>query len=211
MALKALCFWRQPKPVTTVAELVGYVDTRAKFVAQTSLYSYIKTRVGTRYVSLMEDDTFVHSVNIAKWEIYLACLRDFAIYAAACVGGTVAREDELRALAIHLVDAALETEEVPAERPQGFADARDAHSAHVKSLDWRADRATEAAFQASQAALVEWAPIADELKMHDVEIVKTSMRGKWKKVREQFARLLVPEAVLADWRARSAHADGSAR
>jgi hypothetical protein len=52
----------------------------------------------------------------------------------------------------------------------------------------------------SPSALVEWAPIADELKDYDVDIVKNSMRFKWKRIRDQFETLLDADAVLADWR-----------
>jgi hypothetical protein len=58
----------------------------------------------------------------------------------------------------------------------------------------------DAAFQGSLSALVEWAPIADELKIQDVDVVKNSMRFKWKKVRDQFETLLDADAVFDDWR-----------
>jgi len=201
MALKALCFWRRPPPVLTVADLAGYTESRSKFVAQTTLYGYIKARAGTRYVSLMEDDTFVESVNIAKWEIYLACLCDFAAYAAARVGRQgEATSQEVRDLAIHLVDSATAGENIPAERPQGFDDIRAAFRARAQAADWTADIGAEAVFRGSLNALVDWAPIADELKLGDVEVVKNSMRFKWKKVRDQFETLLDAAAVLDDWR-----------
>ncbi len=209
MAFKALQFWRRPPPVVTVSDLVEYSETRAKFVAQTSLYGYIKTRAGTRYVSLMEDDTFVHSVNIAKWEIYLACLCDFATYAANRVGRSEsATDDETCALAIHIVDTATASEEIPAERAQGFGDIQSAFAARAQLTKWSDDMVGDAAFQGSLSALVEWAPIADELKIHDVEIVKNSMRFRWKKVRDQFEQILDAGAVLADWRAHQTSNDG---
>jgi len=59
----------------------------------------------------------------------------------------------------------------------------------------------ETAFDNSLDSLVHWAPVADELKINDVEIVRYSMRFRWKKVRDQFNEILEPEAVRADWRA----------
>ena len=200
MALKALMFWRRPPPVATVADLVGYVETRSKFVAQTSLFGYIRTRVGTRYAALMEDDTFVHSVNIAKWEIWLACVCDFAAYGAAQLAAYGATAAEMQALAIHIVDTATDNEAIPTERPQGFDDIKAAFARRAEATDWPAMSRGDAAFQTSMDALVEWAPIADELKVHDVDIVKNSLRGRWKKVRDQLAQILEPQAVLADWR-----------
>lgn len=203
MALKALYFWRSEPPVATVAGLVKYVDTRSKFVAQTTLYGYIKTRAGTRYVSLYEDELFARSVNIAKWEIWLACLCDLATYCAASIGRRVgARPDELAALAIHVVDSATMAEQVPAERPQGFGDIREAFAKRAHRTLWHQIEPGEGPFESSLDALVEWAPIADELKILDEEIVRNSMRFKWKKVRDQFEELIDAEAVLADWRAR---------
>lgn len=211
MALRALCFWRRPPPLLTVADLVAYCETRAKFVAQTSLYGYIKTRAGTRYVSLMEDDTFVRSVNIAKWEIFLACLCDMATYAAVRAGAQdLAAPDDVRALAVYIVETALADEETPPERPKGFDDVVAAYRARTGVIDWSGELSGEAAFHNSLAALVEWAPIADELKINDVEIVKNSMRFRWKKVRDQFETLLDADAVLADWRRISSPADGPA-
>lgn len=203
MALKALRFWHRPPPVPTLSDLVAFAETRSKFVAQTTLYGYVKTRAGTRYVSLMADDVFANSVNIAKWEIYLASLCDLAAYVAARTGrNQSAAPSEIRALAVHLVDTATINEEIPAERPQGFDDIRAAFAARAVATNWTEDLIGDAAFQGSLSALVEWAPIADELKINDVDIVKNSMRFKWKKVRDQFETLLDADAVFADWRAQ---------
>ena len=137
MALKALYFWRREPPVTTVTELVKYVETRSKFVAQTTLFGYVKTRAGTRYVSLYEDPLFTESVNIAKWEIYLACLCDLATWSTASLGRrTVSRPGELEALAIHIVDSVVTAEEIPAERPQGFGDIREAYAEAARATAW---------------------------------------------------------------------------
>jgi hypothetical protein len=207
LALKALQLWRRPPPVTRTNHLVRFVETRSKFVAQTTLYGYVKTRAGTRYVSLLEDDTFAKSVNIAKWEIYLACLCDLAFYAAALVGKkTGAGNEELRALGEHLVNSATFEEEIPPERPQGFADIRTAFATRARDADWKSVQEGEALFDGSMDALVKWAPVAEELKIHDVDIVRNSMRFKWKKVRDQLNLLLDADAVMADWRSRDAGA-----
>lgn len=201
MALKALRFWHRPPPVLTLSDLVSYAETRAKFVSQTTLYGYVKTRAGTRYVSMMEDDVFANSVNIAKWEIYLACLCDMSAYVAARTSrDQSAAQSEIRDLAVHLVDTATLNEEIPVERPQGFDDIRSAFVARAEATNWTDDMIGEAAFQGSLSALVEWAPIADELKINDVDIVKNSMRFKWKKVRDQFETLVDADAVFDDWR-----------
>lgn len=200
IALKKLRFWRRDPPVTTCRELVDFVETRSKFIAQITLYGYIKTRAGTRYTSLFENDVFIESINIAKWEIYLSCLCDLAIYAAAMTGRAAANTAEIEALATYIVNTATLGEEIPAQRPQGFGDIRAAFASRARLTQWSEISEGENAFHASPESLVEWAPIADELKTFDVTIVKNSMRYKWKRVRDQLIQLLDADSVLADWR-----------
>lgn len=204
LAFKALAFWRKKSPVTNVEELIEYVETRAKFVAQTTLFGYVRTRAGTRYTSLFDDDIFARSLNIAKWEIYLACLCDLAVYTSASVDRqTRATDDDIGALAVYVVDTATWREEIPPERPQGFEDIRVAFHERVPAIDWHAATDGDTAFRHSLDALVQWAPVADELKVDDVQIVENSMRFKWKQIRDQFAGLLDAEAVMADWHSQT--------
>ncbi len=201
LALRALKFWRKDPPVLSITDLARFADTRAKFATQTTLYGYIKTRAGTRYALLFQDEKYALSINMAKWEIYLAALSDISIYISAVVGGrSGASTDEISAIAIYIFNNILDGEEIPKERPQGFDDVRDPFSTRVRTTPWNEYAVSEAAFQKSLAALVEWAPIADELKALDEEIVKNSMRFKWKKVRDDFDQLLNAESVIADWR-----------
>lgn len=201
LALRALKFWRKDPPVLNISDLARFADTRAKFATQTTLYGYIKTRAGTRYALLFQDEKYALSINMAKWEIYLAALSDISIYVSAVVGGRGgASTDEISAIAIHIFNNILDAEEIPKERPQGFDDVRGPFSTRVRTTPWNEYAVSETAFQKSLAALVEWAPIADELKALDEEIVKNSMRFKWKKVRDDFDQLLNAESVIANWR-----------
>ena len=63
--------------------------------------------------------------------------------------------------------------------------------------DWP-HMATEAtAFQSSADALIRWAPIADELKAQDEEIVRNSIHMKWINIRQQVREIIAPETILA--------------
>ena len=202
LALKGLCFWRKPPPVTTPEELRGFIESRAKAVTQVTLFGYLKTRAGTRYTSLFEDDVFANSISIAILEIYLVALSDLTVFASARVGRDAgASAEETRSLALCLHDDILADEEIPEYRPQGFDAARRAFSERAAGTPWAEMAQGEAAFRGSLAALVEWAPVAPELKSQDVEIVETSMWFRWKAVRDQFEEILDAPAVMAAWRA----------
>lgn len=209
LALKGLCFWRKPPPVTTPEELRGFIESRAKAVTQITLFGYLKTRAGTRYTSLFEDDVFANSISIAILEIYLVALSDLIIFASARVGRDAgAGAEETRSLALCLHNNILADEEIPEYRPQGFDAARRAFSERAAGVPWPEMAQGEAAFRGSLAALVEWAPVAPELKSQDTEIVETSMRFRWKAVRDQFVDILDADAVMVAWRAERLHAAG---
>ena len=44
------------------------------------IYGYLKTRMGTRYVLHFENDEFMSSVNLAKWNIYAVALQDLTFF-----------------------------------------------------------------------------------------------------------------------------------
>jgi hypothetical protein len=201
LALKALRFWHRDPPLQTPIELMRFVETRCKWISQTTLIGYVKTRAGTRYTSLFADDLFAKSLNIAKWEIYLACLNDMSIYATSAVGSqTDASEEELSALALYIFETALSNDEIPVERPQGFDDVREIYKTRVTDITWGDLPGGEFVFGGSLDALFKWAPIADELKQYDTEPVKNSMRFKWKRLRDIIGTILEADSVMAQWR-----------
>lgn len=202
VALRALVFWRRDPPIETTEELARFAETRSKYVSQITLFGYLKTRTGTRYSLYFDDEIFANSINIAKWEIYLACLCDVSIYLAGRVGRlTSLANDEQGELAINIFDVAIRDEAIPVERPQGFDDIRASFEARARATSWLELTEGEAPFTSSVSALVKWAPVADELKKYDVVPVRNSMRFRWKYVRDQLKSILDADAITADWRA----------
>jgi hypothetical protein len=57
-----------------------FIQQRSAYVTQTTLYGYLKTRIGTRYLSMFEDKVFSESIDIAKWNIYVTALADCTLY-----------------------------------------------------------------------------------------------------------------------------------
>ncbi len=58
------------KKIKSLDELEDFIQTKSAWVSQVTLYGYLKTRMGTRYVLHFENDEFMKSVNLAKWNIY---------------------------------------------------------------------------------------------------------------------------------------------
>ena len=68
------------RKINSIDTLKIFIQERSSHVTQTTLYGYIKTRIGSRYTLMFEDDIFVNSINIAKWNIYLVALADCTFY-----------------------------------------------------------------------------------------------------------------------------------
>jgi hypothetical protein len=185
-------------PIIDSEGLSRFLETRASHVAQISLYGYLRTRAGTRYPELFQDDDFIASVNIAKWQMMLACLSDIAVYA----GGLLAqRWDAPSAQVGDVMEAAVESILASLGTPSDAGDSYAAGVARVrarlKRTDWRTITDDEGPFCDSPAALVEWAPIVEELMQLDAEIVENSVRFRWQEVRRELRRDLDGDALLA--------------
>jgi hypothetical protein len=186
------------RPITDRDGLENFIRTRAAHVAQTALYGYLRTRAGTRFPELFSNDKFVKSVNVAKWHVWLACLSDLSVYA----GGLVRRATHAPASAVGqlmqgVVTEALRTTGVPPDAGSEFGQHADRVRARLALSEWGALTDEEAPFSESPAALVHWAPIADDLKDLDEEIVRNSVRFRWHEVRRDLRGGLDAAAVLA--------------
>ena len=68
------------KKIKNYDELEDFIQTKSAWVSQVTLYNYLKTRMGTRYVLHFENDEFMKSVNLAKWNIYSVALQDLTFF-----------------------------------------------------------------------------------------------------------------------------------
>ena len=172
--------------VTDASSLADFIDSRASYVAQASLYGYLRTRAGARYLELVSRPEFAAAMNVAKWQLWLACVSDLAVYAGGLVrrdtrAGNAATGEFMR----RIVATLLERSGTPAEAGPDFDAAAARLRERVDAYDWSDFDDGGGAFTESPAALVRWAPILDELKALDEDIVRNSVRFRWQEVRRE--------------------------
>jgi hypothetical protein len=195
---------RETTPIDSVAKLQEFVATRSAYVAQKTLYGYVKTRMGIRYPAMFEDDRVIASLNIAKMYVFDGCLSDLTIYAVGiALHDQPASNDERQELARRCYEAALR--ENTGDAPEQFSAQAciDEFNRRLDDTDWRSGACQPENFTYSPRALVRWAPIADKLKQFDTEIVENSIKFAWRDIREQFQKRIDPAAVCADWSRRT--------
>jgi hypothetical protein len=191
---------RKSEPIDSVDSFGDFLATRAALVGQKKLYEYVKQRMGTSYPRMFEDAPFIESLNIAKWHVYAACLSDLAIWMAAQLQPSGATPTETAALAKRCFDDAVTTRFERKEFTGDINELIDEFEKRAALTDWHVMAEGENAFTLSPKQLVRWAPIANDLKKYDVEIVRNSLRFAWLSVRQQLRDNLRADAVLADWR-----------
>ena len=182
------------------ADSLGYfLRTRASHVAQTSLYGYLKTRAGTRFPEMFENEGILMSMNMAKWQIWLACLSDLTVYTGGLIAARTGRSNaDIQALLADVTDTILNDVGTPDEAAEEYPDTCEALRIRIRNTDYATIADDESAFTQSPETLYHWAPIADELKGRDKEIVINSIRFRWQEVRRSVRKLLQAEALLAD-------------
>jgi hypothetical protein len=189
--------WSRRKRIASAADLRQFLDSRASYVAQTTLYGYLRGRSGARFPELFANDKFLQSINIAKWPIWLACLSDLSVYAGGLLAQrSGASQAEVAGTMDSVVEAILLATGVPREAAPEFPQLADEVRSRVRTCVWSSVPDDSTSFTESPEALVRWAPVVDEYKDLDRPIVVNSVRFGWQDVRRDLRRLLDAKAVL---------------
>lgn len=189
----------QNDPIDSLASLEAFAVTRSAYLAQKTLYSYVKARMGIRYPAMFEDANVVKSLNIAKMNVFAACLSDLTVYAVAqATHGRPLGNDERQALALAFYRTGLHENADAAPEEFSAPAAVSTFTQRLAETEWQKAARVPENFTDSPKALFRWAPIADNLKKFDREIIDNSVKFAWRDIREQFMKRLDADAVEAD-------------
>ena len=173
------------KNISSIEELQNFIKERSAHVTQTTLYGYLKTRIGTRYTAMFEDDVFVNSVNIAKWNIYLSALSDCTLYTFSYL---IDQKNLKKNNSEEIFNFILESEKQNGLDLKLLENAKTDFKERIKNINWQTYY-KEDPFIKSSLSLYKWSPIADDLKKLDKEIVLNSMKLKWNLIENEFKEL----------------------
>jgi hypothetical protein len=175
------------KKIKNLDELEYFIQTKSAWVAQVTLYSYLKTRMGTRYVLHFDNDEFMSSVNLAKWNIYSIALQDLTFFTFSYLKVNFNNQDTNQAKEIF---NKILNNEISNKMPLDIIEeAKITFNERLQNLNWEIYY-KDLPFNPSALSLYKWAPIAEELKTLDRKIVLNSMILKWDIVKQEFERLI---------------------
>ena len=171
------------KKIKSLDELENFIQTKSAWVTQVTLYGYLKTRMGTRYVLHFENDKFMDSVNQAKWNIYSVALQDLIFFTFSYLKANLNYQETNKAKEIFfkILDDEI-SNKMPLDLIEGT---KKSFNERLQNIDWD-NYFKDLPFNPSALSLFKWAPIADELKTLDRKIVLNSMILKWDIVKKEF-------------------------
>ncbi len=182
-----LKYFRPKKKINNYEDLKHFIKEKSAWVSQVTLYGYLKTRMGAKYVLMFEDEIFLGSINKAKWNIYLVSLQDLIFYSISYLKDISNLHDTEKAKEIFYD---ILKEEKKNNIPQDVVESSSKEfEQRFKNIDWM-KYYKDLPFNNSAIALYEWSPIAEELKTLDKKIVLNSMILKWDNIQKEFKDLI---------------------
>ena len=169
--------------ISNLDDLEDFIQSKSAWVTQVTLYGYLKTRMGTRYVLHFENDEFMASVNLAKWNMYAVALQDLTFFTFSYLKNNSNYQEVEKAKEIFL--KILDDETVNKMPLDIIEEAKKNFNERLENINWNT-YCNDLPFNPSALSLYKWAPIADELKNLDRKIVLNSVILKWDIVKKEF-------------------------
>ena len=173
------------KSIKSKKDLENFIQERSAHVTQTTLYGYLKTRIGVKYIAMMEDERFLKSINLAKWNIYVVALADCTFYVFSyLISEKNLKENNCKEMFLNI----LENEKKNGLSDEIFDRGKKIFLERLDNVNF-SNHYLNDPFKESGQALYYWSPIADELKSLDKKIVLNSIHLKWRLMQDEFKKL----------------------
>jgi len=182
-----LKYFKKKKKIENYSDLKEFIQKNSSWVSQVTLYGYLKTRMGAKYVLMFEDEIFLGSINKAKWNIYVVALQDLTFYTISYLKNERNLHDTEKSKEIYFQ---ILEDELQNQLPKEiYEKAKSEFSKRYENINWT-DYYKSLPFNSSALSLYEWSPIAEELKTLDKKIVLNSMILKWDNVKKEFNNIV---------------------
>ena len=182
-----LKYFKKTKKIENYSDLKEFIQKKSAWVSQVTLYGYLKTRMGAKYVLMFEDEIFLGSINKAKWNIYAVALQDLTFFCFSYLNVFFDYQDTDKAKVIY--ENILDDEKLNGMPFDIIEKGKKNFDERLKKINWKT-HCDNLPFNDSALSLYEWAPIADELKTLDRKIVLNSMILKWDNIQNEFIKLI---------------------
>lgn len=186
----AMLFGRGAVRIASSDALIAALQKHAAKTGQSTLFGYLKARMGAKYVAIFEDPAFQPSLRAAQEAIFAASLADLTLFVAveisegARLNGCV-KNDLIRCCREAALSGGLDVFAADAVAKRV--------AARLSDQDWGQPSAQ--VFTDSPEGLVNAAPVSDGFKRQDREMIVNSVRFHWIEVRRRVRLRLDRDAL----------------
>ena len=185
---------RPKKPLTKRSELVEFIHRNASFVSQVTLLTYIKARAGTQYPKLFENPEYLKSIEIARSHLYASCVADLAFYVINEHCLNAIKIKSIQFILSNLVDEVFSFAKCDENIFKEFDEMKKQCEKQIKVL--KSDAIDHKLFKMSSDTFYRWAPMAEEFKTEDEEIMRNSIHFRWIEVRREVRERIRPSLMF---------------
>jgi hypothetical protein len=193
-----LDWFKRSPPIAHRAELVEFLDTRAAFLVQKSIYDFAHACAGMSFARLMQEPTFIEAMDQSRWRSYPLGLSVIAetvhgVLRPAAASGAMPLAEALRETAFDAFDqypvpAMLDAETWTGEREE--------LGRRVIGIALHGPKAVKDIPFAVSEQLYKNLPIHTEIRGDDREIVINHLRTNLILIYEDFSRRADVEGLV---------------
>ena len=123
------------KKIKNLSDLESFIQKKSAWVSQVTLYNYLKTRMGTKYVLHFDNEELLSSINKAKWNIYSVALQDLTFFSFSYLNAFFNYEDIIKSKDIF--QSILEREKQNGMPDEVLNSAKNSFEERFKKVDWK--------------------------------------------------------------------------
>ena len=123
------------KKIKNLSDLETFIQKKSAWVSQVTLYSYLKTRMGTKYVLHFDNEKLLSSINKAKWNIYSVALQDLTFFSFSYLNVFFNYDDIIKSKDIFF--SILDKEKINGMPDEVFNSAKKSFEDRFQKVDWK--------------------------------------------------------------------------
>ena len=194
-----LDWFRSPPPIADRAALVDFLDQRAAFLSQKSIWDYVRGRAGPYFSMIVKEKAFLEGLEIARWKNYPYGL---SIVAEMLHGILLPAAGDAAALARVMRVAALEAfDRYPVPAALGaelWADARRELGVRIDQVSLHPPKLVKDIPVPFAQTFFDNMPIHERLRAQDFELIRNQLRVNLISMHRDFLKRADLDALAAD-------------
>ena len=187
-----------PRRIASAADVRAFIESRTAYVVQKSIMEYMQARAGMLFSTLMREPLFLEGYERARWRSFPAAVS----MVAEMVEGSLRERagsapGSLDAALLAIVADILATYPGPSGEAEAFwIDARDRVARDLAQAALGPPKAVQNIPLARAREIFDVLPVTDELKKHDFDMFRNTVRFHLTGAKVEFEEKSVPEALL---------------